>query len=137
MTRPYFLPILAFAALSTAGACASEKTHDDDDDERDHKVAKVSAESIAQGKKTYMTVCAPCHGEVGKGDGPASKVFKPAPRDHTDAAYMQTISDEDLVRVVTMGGLVRGKPNMPGNPQLRGKELDSLVAYVRSLARSH
>lgn len=48
---------------------------------------------------------------------------------------MNTISHEDLEKIITMGGGVKGKPNMPGNPQLRGVELDALVAYVRSLSR--
>lgn len=74
---------------------------------------------------------------MGKGDGPASRIFKPPPRDHTDGTYMNAISDEDLGRVITMGGLVRGKPNMPSNPQLRGEELSAVIAYVRSLSRRH
>jgi hypothetical protein len=34
-----------------------------------------------------------------------------------------------------MGGAIKGRPLMPSHPQIRGKELDSLVAYVRSLSR--
>jgi mono/diheme cytochrome c family protein len=116
------------AALSAAIACASEGKAE---------TPKVTAEMLAKGQTTYMTVCAPCHGEQGKGNGPASKIFKPSPRDHTDAAYMTTLSDEDLSRIITIGGAVKGKPNMPGNPQLRGSELEGLVAYVRSLSRAH
>ncbi len=125
--------MIAFAGLCAAIGCAAESVAD----KPTATPAAVSAESVATGKATYATLCAPCHGEGGKGDGPASKVFKPSPRDHTDPAYMSTISDEDLGRVITMGGLVKGKPNMPSNPQLKGDELASVIAYVRSLARPH
>lgn len=129
MNRRHHLSAFLFVALCAAIACESKEKSEDSRDR------KPSAETLAKGKATYATVCAPCHGEQGKGDGPASRVFKPSPRDHTDAAYMNTISHEDLEKIITMGGGVKGKPNMPGNPQLRGVELDALVAYVRSLSR--
>lgn len=88
---------------------------------------------LAKGHATYKATCAPCHGETGKGDGPASKIFKPPPRDHTDAAYMDTITDDDMGKVIQMGGAIKGKPAMPSNPQIRGEELQALIAYVRSL----
>lgn len=90
---------------------------------------------IAQGAKIYAVNCAPCHGAGGKGDGPAGAIFKPPPRDHTDRAYMDTMTDDDLSKVITMGGAVRGKPLMPSNPQIRGDDLKGLVAFVRSLSR--
>jgi mono/diheme cytochrome c family protein len=84
----------------------------------------------------YKSTCAPCHGERGKGDGPAGKIFKPPPRDHTDATYMDTISDEELAKTIQMGGAMKGKPSMPSNPQIRGEELTALIAHVRSLSHT-
>ena len=60
--------------------------------------------------------------------------MKPAPRDHTDRTYMSTLTDEDLAKVIQMGGGIKGKPLMPGNPQIRGDALAALVAYTRSLS---
>jgi mono/diheme cytochrome c family protein len=91
---------------------------------------------LAKGQNTYKATCAPCHGDAGKGDGPASKIFKPPPRDHTDAVYMNTITDEDMAKTIQMGGAIKGKPLMPSHPQIRGEEMTALVAYVRSLSRS-
>jgi mono/diheme cytochrome c family protein len=96
---------------------------------------KLSPQALEQGRGLYQTTCAPCHGAGGKGDGPAAGIFKPAPRDHTDAAYMGTISDEDMGKIIQMGGVLRGKPNMPSNPQIRGNDLTALIAYVRSLSQ--
>jgi len=128
------LAIAASAAvLTTAAACNSATANGETPAKP--PAPRVTAEMLAKGKTTYMTVCAPCHGEHGKGDGPASLIFKPPPRDHTDAAYMNAISDEELGRIITMGGAIKGKPNMPSNPQLHGDDLAAVIAYVRTLSR--
>ena len=90
---------------------------------------------LAKGHDIYQTTCAPCHGAAGKGDGPASKIFKPPPRDHTDAAYMGTISDDELGRTIQQGGAMKGKPLMPSNPQIKDADLVALIAFVRTLSK--
>jgi mono/diheme cytochrome c family protein len=89
---------------------------------------------LEKGRALYKTNCVACHGETGKGDGPGAGVLKPPPRDHTDAAYMTTLSDKEIGDIIKMGGAIKGKPLMPSHPQLRGSDLDSLVAFVRSLS---
>jgi mono/diheme cytochrome c family protein len=89
---------------------------------------------LAKGQGLYKSTCSPCHGDGGKGDGPAGKIFKPRPQDHTNAAYMDTLSDDDLAKTIQMGGAIKGKPSMPSNPQIRGEELAALIAHVRSLS---
>jgi mono/diheme cytochrome c family protein len=96
--------------------------------------APVTPAVLEHGKGIYKANCAACHGEGGKGDGPAAGVMKPPPRDHTDRAYMSTLSDDDLKKVIQMGGALKGKPLMPSNPQIRGADLEALVAYTRSLS---
>ncbi len=137
MTRTGLLLAAAAVGLAATIACTSgaESHDDDDDDRRPGKKTAVSAETLAKGRGIYMSTCAPCHGDGGKGDGPASKIFKPPPRDHTDAAYMDAISDEDLGKTIQMGGVMKGKPLMPSNPQIRDAELQALIAYVRSLSK--
>ena len=44
------------------------------------------------------------------------------------------ITDEDLAKVIQIGGVLKNKPLMPGSPQIKGADLDALVAYVRSLS---
>ena len=111
--------------------CASDAP---DSDAKAH--ARVSPQVLAKGQGIYKVTCAPCHGEAGRGDGPASKIFKPPPRDHTDAGYMDTITDSDMAKTIQMGGAVKGKPLMPSHPAIRGDDMTALVAYVRSLSRS-
>ena len=44
------------------------------------EISKPTDELIAKGKETFTTVCTSCHGEDGKGDGPASTALNPKPR---------------------------------------------------------
>lgn len=97
--------------------------------------AEITPEVLARGQEIYKTNCVACHGEGGKGDGPAAGVLKPPPRDHTDRAYMDTLTDDNLRKVIVLGGAIKGRPLMPSHPQLQGADLDALVAYIRSLSR--
>jgi len=98
--------------------------------------AQITPATLEKGRGIYKTYCAPCHGESGRGDGPGAGVMKPPPRDHTDRAYMSTLTNEDLAKTIQMGGALKGKPLMPGNPQIKGDDLAALVAYTRSLSGS-
>jgi len=95
----------------------------------------VTPEMLAKGKGIYKSNCVACHGEGGKGDGPGAGMLKPPPRDHTDRAYMDTLTDKNIADVIQMGGAIKGKPLMPSHPAIRGADMDALVAYVRSLSR--
>jgi high-affinity iron transporter len=96
--------------------------------------AAVTPAMLERGQTLYKANCAACHGDTGRGDGPAAGALKPPPRDHTDRAYMSTITDEDLAKVIQIGGVLKNKPLMPGNPQIKGADLEAIVAYVRSLS---
>ena len=128
-------------ALSLVIACGSkgESDHDDGDKKEAKRAssAQASHEVIERGGEIYKANCVACHGDGGKGDGPAAGVLKPSPRDHTDKTYMGTLTDDDLKKVIVMGGAIKGRPLMPSHPQLRGKDLDALVAYVRSLSEGN
>jgi hypothetical protein len=60
--------------------------------------------------------------------------MKPPPRDHTDRAYMSTLTDKQITDVIQMGGAMKGKPLMPSHPQIKGDDMAALVAYTRSLS---
>jgi mono/diheme cytochrome c family protein len=61
-----------------------------------------NAGSVAEGEQYYTTLCVPCHGETGKGDGPVGLTLNPRPADlslhavpgvHTDGKLFEWISD--------------------------------------------
>src|SRR5438270_2586677 len=61
-----------------------------------------NAATLAEGKKLYVTNCAPCHGDKGKGDGPAAQALIPKPADHS-SAVVQSETDGSLYWKLTQG----------------------------------
>jgi mono/diheme cytochrome c family protein len=94
------------------------------------------AQDQAEGKKLYVTYCSSCHGDDGKGDGPAARSLPVKPANHTDGAVMNKFSDKFLFEIIAKGGGAVGKSAMmPGwGGQLKEKQLQDIVAYVRSIA---
>jgi mono/diheme cytochrome c family protein len=93
--------------------------------------AAMAGDPLAMGKKVYMDRCALCHGTDGKGDGPAAAALNPKPRDHTDGAYMNSRTDEQLLEVIH-----NGKGGMPAwKGVLSEQEMQNVLKYVRTLAK--
>jgi DMSO reductase family type II enzyme heme b subunit len=89
------------------------------------------------GKELYAEKCALCHGDSGKGDGPAAELLDPRPRDFTAGKYKirstegELPSDDDLFRVISEG--------MPGTSMPAWREVPeagrrALVAHLRQFA---
>jgi mono/diheme cytochrome c family protein len=99
-------------------------------------VQLVSAQDKAEGKKIYLTYCAACHGESGKGDGLAAGSMPVKPADHTNGEVMNKQSDQFLFEIVSKGGAeVQKSPMMPGwGGQLKENQIRDVIAYIRSLA---
>jgi mono/diheme cytochrome c family protein len=94
------------------------------------------AQNQSEGKKLYLTYCSSCHGDDGKGDGPASRSLPVKPANHTDGAVMNKFTDKFLLEIIAKGGGAVGKSAMmPGwGGQLKENQLQDIVAYVRSIA---
>jgi mono/diheme cytochrome c family protein len=90
------------------------------------------------GKDLHVKHCQRCHGEQGKGDGPAMKAVKTVKlADWTDPTEMSKYSDQDLYKITMEGGAALGKSKlMPAyKGKLKEKEVWDLVAFIRSLAK--
>jgi mono/diheme cytochrome c family protein len=86
--------------------------------------------SAADGKKIYQDRCVLCHGADGKGDGAAAAGLNPKPRNHTDGAYMNSRTNEQLLQVIH-----DGKGAMPAwGSVLSEQEMHAVLRYVRSIA---
>ncbi len=90
----------------------------------------------ANGAELYALYCSSCHGKTGKGDGPVAAAFPTKPADHSDAAYMGTLSDAHIYKVIQKGGVAVGKSPLmaPWGGVLSDPQLRDLVAYVRQLS---
>ena len=95
------------------------------------------AQNTSEGKKLYLTYCSSCHGENGKGDGPAAQSLPVKPANHTDGAVMNPLSDKFLLDIISKGGPAVGKsPVMPGwGSQIQEPQQRDILAYIRSIAQ--
>lgn len=90
----------------------------------------------ARGQADYATYCAPCHGSRGGGDGPLARMLVPRPARHSDAAFMNALSDDYLFRLLKEGGPAFGKSPLMGawGKNISEQQIRDLVAFLRSLA---
>jgi len=103
------------------------------------------ADDAEAGKAKFRMLCASCHGEGGKGDGPTGKALaaagQPAPRDFTVGEFVldtdkdgKTGTDADLKAVITKGAMIYGGSAMMAPVMgLSDADLDNLIAFIRSL----
>ena len=90
------------------------------------------------GKELHVKHCQRCHGEQGKGDGPAMKAVKTVKlADWTNQAEMAKYSEQDLYKIIVEGGAAVGKSKLmlAYKGKLKEKEVWDLIAFIRSLAK--
>jgi mono/diheme cytochrome c family protein len=88
------------------------------------------ATSINIGKTLYKTYCSPCHGDKGKGDGPASVSLNPKPADHT-SEMIQAESDGTLYYKLSEGHAHTAMP--PFKAVLSADQRWALINFMRTL----
>ena len=104
-------------------------------DKYDESVSPATGEQLAMGDKTFTTICATCHGNGGKGDGPAAAALEQKPADFTDNAHSKYYSDMGRIYIMKKG--VQGTSMVGWESALNEKEIQSVYAYFRSLRSSN
>lgn len=93
---------------------------------------KVNKPFLKTGSSLFKTDCASCHGESGKGNGPASMAFNPRPANLT-AKYVQ---DEKAGALYWK--IYHGKGSMPAwGKSLKRKEIWAIVSYIKTDLSKH
>ena len=96
-----------------------------------------TGDPVAAGKQNFMQNCTPCHGNEGRGDGPASVSLDPKPRNLTDPAYMAQLNDRYMFELISRGGVAVGKsPLMPAQSALVAADINNVITYVKTLSKS-
>ena len=87
--------------------------------------------------EVFGTTCAQCHGERGRGDGPAGEMLNPKPRNYTDPKWQASVSDDDIRTIITKGGQAVGKSASmpPFGGRLDAQTIDGLVQIIRSFGK--
>jgi cytochrome c oxidase cbb3-type subunit 3 len=75
---------------------------------------------------TWKTNCTPCHGIIGRGDGPQGAMVRPP--DFTHPVWQKAALDEQL-----QYSIKKGKGRMPPFPQLPDDTVTGLVKLIRLL----
>jgi len=95
---------------------------------------KIDERAVAR----FQSLCATCHGEDGRGNGPAAPNLSVKPRDYTDPTWQASVTDDQIRQIILLGGQKVGKSAlMPGNGDLKDKPevLDGLVAIIRGFGK--
>ena len=130
-----FRPIVIGAALAALLSCGGADAPKAPDGPAPVQITAADREAA---KTRFSTVCFTCHGMSGKGDGPASTGLVPNPRNFTDTAWQESVTDQHIEKIIVGGGLAVGKAvTMPANPDLNGKPgvVAALREHIRSLAK--
>jgi mono/diheme cytochrome c family protein len=92
-----------------------------------------SPKAQAEGKKLFDADCAACHGQKGKGDGPAAVALTPKPRNFTSAkGWTNGYTLVDIFRTLSVGvkGTAMGDYNT-----LTPRQRFDLAHYVQSFGK--
>lgn len=88
-----------------------------------------AAGDAAAGKAAYDKSCKTCHGATGAANPNIVKMMKVDIKD-LSSPEVQGMSDADIKKVIT-----EGKGKMKPVKTVAGKDVDNVIAYVRSLKK--
>lgn len=86
--------------------------------------------SIAEGQRVYQENCLPCHGESGRGDGPAGLTLNPRPANLWEHMVPGEHTDGELFGWISEG--IPGSAMPPFEELLTEEERWHVINYIRS-----
>jgi mono/diheme cytochrome c family protein len=129
--------VFAFAIVAAVAAAAETRkwTAPDEDKARVNPVEATPA-ALLKGRALYQKHCASCHGDKGKGDGPAESYEAEPATDLTDSALQERLTDGEILWKITTGLKSGTDVIMPSIAQRVPAEEDrwKLVHFMRTLA---
>jgi mono/diheme cytochrome c family protein len=90
---------------------------------------KFDEKEKAETKKKVEVNCAPCHGPLGKGDGPAAAALPTKPADWTSEKVQKQTDGEIFWKISN------GRGAMPPWKSLGEKDRWEIVSFIRSLKK--
>ena len=90
--------------------------------------------AAVSGRAVFTANCATCHGETGRGEGPAAVGLEPPPADLTDGSWVTGDGSVPAIRNVVENGSP-GTAMIGWKGTLSDAEIDAVARYVQSLSR--
>lgn len=127
--------IFLIVTMAVAAGCATSNTNNEANtlDAVPAEYAGLSnpfgSEAAADGAEVFKSSCQTCHGEAGKGDGPASSALNPKPK---DLAELQAVVEDDYLfwRISTGKD---GTAMIAWKGILSDEQIWQVVAFIRTL----
>ena len=94
----------------------------------------VTSEARSQADAIFKDKCATCHGDNGRGDGPAASNLKPPPIDFHNEKWQKSASNNNITKAIVFGGRSVGlSGQMAPNPDLENEPaiVAALVEKIR------
>jgi mono/diheme cytochrome c family protein len=94
-----------------------------------------SKDAVKRGRALFLKHCSTCHGQEGRGDGPAAAFGMVTPRDLTSPTVQARLSDGEMFWKLSKGRKVGRDILMPAGEEKIESEEDrwKVVLFVRSL----
>jgi mono/diheme cytochrome c family protein/Tol biopolymer transport system component len=89
---------------------------------------------VEAGRQLYLANCAACHGERGRGDGPAATGMRPPPSDFTQHMRPDQHTDEEIYRLISDG--VPNSAMLPWRERLTENEIRQVVGFLRTFGQA-
>jgi len=95
----------------------------------------MSADSVHRGEGIFLQRCTGCHGRKADGHGPNSIDITPRPRNLTNTAFVQSVSDRRLFESIEYGVDGTAMPSWI-DYGLSQNDVGDIVNFIRSLNTS-
>ena len=91
---------------------------------------------VKRGEQVYKTLCWTCHGNYGRGDGPATQYLPHPPPDFTDPRVVGQKTDQQVLADLLNGAGAGGANHRPMivGEVLQEEALQDAIAYIRTLS---
>ena len=102
------------------------------------QTAAITADARAQAAEIFTSRCATCHGEQGRGNGPAAANLNPPPINFHSRKWQRSVTDARIAQAIVQGGKAVGlSAEMASNPDLENEPavVAALVERVRKLGK--
>lgn len=94
-------------------------------------LTKPTPEMLDKGKQLFTTTCSSCHGNEGKGDGPAGTALNPKPRNFSQVDGWKNGKTVSALYKTLQEGIAGS--GMPGYDYMSAEDRIAIISHVRTL----